>query len=383
MPNVLIYTNSLLPASETFIRNPALQFERYTPYFVGSLREAGLDLPEDRLLVANGAGLWGRVQQRLWLELTQDFGLNRLVPRLRKLQPQILQAHYGHSAAYALPLVQTLKIPFVVYYHGLDATTTEAQMAKSRYMRRYLQRREILKEEAELFLAQSDFLKNCLIAQGFPAEKIRRHYIGTEISKEMPLALEERENIILFVARLTKKKGGEYLIDAMKLVQEKYPEMQLVIVGDGPARNRWEDYAREHLSNYRFIGWQNPEQVAGWMKKARVFCVPSVQAPSGDSEGFGMVFVEAQRWGTPVASFAHGGIVEAVADGKTGLLAPERDSLALARNILQLLDDEELWRRFSLAAYERVKAEFDVKVLAGRLEEIYDELLEKKKTAPD
>jgi colanic acid/amylovoran biosynthesis glycosyltransferase len=375
MPNVLIYTNSLLPASETFIRNPALQFERYTPYFVGSLREAGLDLPEERVLTANGAGFLGRLQQRIFLQLTQDFGLERLVPRLEKLAPQILQAHYGHSAAYALPLARKLKIPFLVYYHGLDATMSEVAMMQSPYMQRYMQRRDILKKDVTLFLAQSDFLKNCLIEQGFPAEKIRRHYIGTEMPKDKPLPLSERENIVLFVARLTKKKGAEYLMDAMKIVQEKLPDMQLVIVGDGPARERWEQYAAEGLANYRFVGWQNPEQVAGWMKKARVFSVPSVKAPSGDSEGFGLVFIEAQALGTPVASFAHGGIVEAVADGKTGLLAPEGDSSTLAQNILRLLEDSDLWERFSSAGYERVKKEFDVKVLARGLEAIYDEVL--------
>lgn len=377
MPNMLIYNNNLLPASETFIRNPPLNFEKYTPYFVGSLAEEGLELPENRRIVANGSGVLGHIQQRLWLEATKSFGLWRLLPRLKKLQPLILQVHYGHSAPYALELARGLKIPFVVYYHGLDATTSDARFSKSRYMRVYLKKRETLKKEVTLFLTQSNFLKDCLIEKGFPAEKIRTHYIGTETAGEAPLPLEQREKIVLFVARLVKKKGGEYLIDAMKQVQEKHPDLKLVIVGDGPTRPRWEAYAAERLSNYEFVGWQNSEQVAEWMKKALIFSVPSVKAPSGDSEGFGMVFIEAQRWGTPVVSFAHGGIVESVAHGETGLLAPEGDRTSLAKQLLELAENQDLWRKFSAAAYQRVKQEFDIGMLAHKLENIYDELLAK------
>lgn len=373
--NVLIYTNNILPASETFIRNPPLYFARYTPYFIGSLREDGLTLPEQQIMTANGSGLVGRIQQKIATLRFGDFGIQRLASRLGKLSPKILQAHYGHASVHALPLAQKLNIPFVVYYHGLDATTDDEHFAKSPYMRLYLERREALKHNATLFLTQSNFLRDCLIEQGFPQEKVRTHYIGTAISDEAPLPLSQRENIVLFVARLTKKKGGRYLIEAMRHVQQTYPDLKLVIVGDGPARERLEKQAAEQLANYDFIGWQTSEQVAEWMQKARIFSVPSVKAPSGDSEGFGMVFVEAQRWGTPVVSFAHGGIVESVADGETGLLAPEADVDSLTQHILRLVEDKTLWQQMSQHGYERVKTQFDVVILAQKLEAIYDELL--------
>lgn len=373
--NVLIYTNNILPASETFIRNPALQFTRYSPYFIGSLREDGLPMPKERVITANGGGLWGRLQQRIQLQFFNDLGVGRLSGRLKKLQPLLLQAHYGHASVYALDLAEKLDIPFIIYYHGLDATTSDERFLSSRYSRAYIHRREELKRKATLFLTQSNFLKDCLIGQGFPQEKIRTHYIGTTTSGDEPLPLSERENYVLFTARLTKKKGASHLINAMKLVQEKYPDLKLIFGGDGPARERLEREAAEQLSNYEFIGWQNPQQVAEWMKKARLFCVPSVTAPSGDSEGFGMVFVEAQRWGTPVASFAHGGIVESVADGETGLLADEGNIEDLATNIIRLVEDDDLWQRFSQRGYERIKQEFDVSKLAQQLEIIYDDVL--------
>ena len=111
------------------------------------------------------------------------------------------------------------------------------------------------------------------------------------------------------------------------------------------------------------------------MSKASVFCTPSVVAKSGDAEGFGMVFAEAQAMGVPVASFATGGIPEAVEHGITGLLAPERDTNALAENIVTLLTDAPLWTRFSAAGRERVHKHFDLAKQTAKLEQIYQQVL--------
>ena len=124
--------------------------------------------------------------------------------------------------------------------------------------------------------------------------------------------------------------------------------MPLVIIGDGPLRPRLEQTARElALRHVSFLSTQPAGLVRYWMNRARVFCVPSVTVDSGASEGFGMVFAEAQAMGLPVASFATGGIPEAVVHGETGLLARERDTAGLAHNIISLLSDRAMWERFS------------------------------------
>ena len=118
---------------------------------------------------------------------------------------------------------------------------------------------------------------------------------------------------------------------------------------------------------------QPPDLVLTWMNKAKVFSVPSITAKSGDSEGFGMVFAEAQAMGLPVASFASGGIPEAVADGETGLLTHERDSEGLAACILRLLEDQELWQRLSQNGQERVRTIFNLHAQTRVLESLYQE----------
>ena len=89
-----------------------------------------------------------------------------------------------------------------------------------------------------------------------------------------------------------------------------------------------------------------------------------------------MVFIEAQAMGTPVASFAHGGIPEAVLDGQTGLLAREGDSAGLADNLIRLLDDGRLWLSLSRAGIDFVHRSFDIRVQTQALEDVYTSLCE-------
>ena len=374
--NILIYANKVARPSETFIFFPALAMQKYTPYFVGSRRGDAFNLPEERVFIANGSGTIARVKQRLTTTCFGHNGVPFLAEKLRPLQPRLIQAHFGPESINALPLAKRLGIPLIVYYHGIDATMTREYAANNRFLRRYLRMLPRLHSEATLVLTQSNFLRDRVIDYwGYPPEKVRTQYIGVEPTTETPLPLEEREPIVLFVARLVEKKGATYLIKAMQTVQEKHPDLELVIAGDGADYDQLYEQANNQLRKFRFVGWQSTAEVEAWMRRALIFSVPSITAQNGDSEGFGMVFIEAQRSGTPVVSTQHGGIVESVAHDKTGILVPERDADSLAKAIIQVYEDRRLWQQFSNAAYERVQHEFDIHMLVARLEGIYDELI--------
>lgn len=106
------------------------------------------------------------------------------------------------------------------------------------------------------------------------------------------------------------------------------------------------------------------------MRGALAVCVPSVTAASGDSEGLPTVAIEAMAEGTPVIGTRHAGIVEAVADGETGLLVPQGDPAALAAAIALLRDGPERRGAMGRAARARALAEFDATRQSRLLEDL-------------
>ncbi len=367
-PVVLIYRNFLLKPSETFVRSQAETLQHFLPHYVGLRLVQGLMLPEERTLIVNRGGLLGKMRE----VSTKLRGFApTFVQQVKNLHPALIHAHFGQDGAMALPLVKDLQVPLLVTFHGYDVTTIDKYAEQSVSQRIYFSRREALKREAKLFIAVSEFIKKKLLEQGFPPDRVIVHYIGVDTELFQPNPTVQREPVVLFVGRLTEKKGCEYLIRAMRAVQAVMPEVELVVIGDGQLRSSLEQLAEKSLKRYRFLGVQPPESVRFWMQQAKIFCVPSITAKSGDSEGFGLVFAEAQAMGLPVVSFASGGIPEAIAHGETGFLAAERDSEKLAAYILRLLEDQELWQKFSQKGQERVRTLFNLHHQTRALESIY------------
>ena len=372
-PTILVYRNTLLARSETFVLSQPEALEHFTPYFVGCNRIDGLSLPEGRSRFINGSGPFGSLRQSAY----RLFGIAPgLVRELKSLNPVLIHAHFGVDSVAGLILARRLKIPLVVTFHGYDATMkTEYARKFSFDYRKYLRWRPVVQKEAALFVAVSEFIRGKLIEQGFPQEKIAVHYVGVDTSVFAPDPTVARQPMVLFAGRLVDSKGCDYLIRAMAKVQQVNPEVELVVIGDGPLRGDMEILAASCLKKYRFLGAVSQSEVRYWMTRAKVFSVPSLTTPIGTSEGFGLVFAEAQAMGLPVASFATGGIPEAVAQGVTGFLADECDVQGLAANISLLLTDDSLWQKFSAAASKRVRERFDLREQTVKLEEMYGRLL--------
>lgn len=372
-PAIAIYRDRLLPPSETFVSAQAESLQRFVPYYLGSRMVQGLPLPLERALVVNR----GSVMSKIGEASHQLFGWEpNFARRVRKLNPVLVHAHFGPDGVRALPLARALRVPLLVTFHGYDVTIRDEYARRSFYSHRvYVRRREVLKREARLFVAVSEFIREKLLEQGFPPKKIVVHHIGVDSEAFRPEPGVPREPVVLFVGRLVEKKGCEHLVRAMGRVQAKSPEAELVVIGDGPLRPNLELLAGRTLRRYRFLGTQPPSSVRAWMNRASVFSVPSLTAESGDAEAFGLVFAEAQAMGLPVVSFASGGVPEAVAHGKTGFLAAERDWKALAEHISSLLGDDALRRRFGVAGRKRVCALFDLRKQTEELEGIYEKVL--------
>jgi len=207
------------------------------------------------------------------------------------------------------------------------------------------------------------------------------HHIGVNTDTFRADPAVAREPVALFVGRLVEKKGVEYLLRAMARVQRTVPNLHLVIAGDGPLRTSLEPLAAK-LRRCTFLGMQSHDVVKGWMNRASMLVAPSVTAASGDSEGLPTVIVEAQAMGLPVIATDHAGNTEAVADGRTGLIAEERDVQTLANHMVRLSSDRALWARLSHNARRQAEEQFDIREQTGILEDLYEDVLARSAAPP-
>ena len=369
---VVVFRIQLLPPSETFIVAQASAMRRFSPFFVGWRRTAGIELPPESSWTADGGGPMGRLHE---LRFRYAGPTRAQVARLRSLRPSLVYAHFAPDGYAAMQLADQLGVPLVTALHGYDVTMTDKAMGATRLGREYLHGRSRLQQKGALFVSCSSYVRGRSLEVGYPAERSIVHAIGVDVQRFQPPLARLRERMVLFVGRLVEKKGCANLLEAMAKVQQRASATELVVIGDGPLRAQYEARAAQLLLRCRFLGVQSSTVVRAWMARAAVFCVPSVVAASGDAEGFGIVFIEAQAMGLPVVSTLSGGIPEAVQHGETGLLVPQGDSEGLAAALLLLLENGEVWQRYSEAGRRRVLDLFDLTRQTGRLEEIFQRLL--------
>ncbi len=376
MTAIAIYRHQLFKLSETFITNQAERLPSCDVIYLGRER-----------LAAGPAGADSRVLRDLPGQTSRAALIRQVISRdpthyLRLLADRriaLIHAHFGVEGVYALPIARRLKIPLVTTFHGFDATTTRLALLTAGHPSwwNYLLHRRTLAAGGQHFICVSEFIRRQVVTLGFPESRTEVHYIGVDTDAIQPTSSRLPEPMVLHVARLVEKKGTRDLIAAFALVRQRVPEAKLVIIGDGPLRASLRRQVQElsltdHVS---FRGAQPYAEVLQFMARAWLIALPSVQAKTGDAEGFGLVLAEAAASGVPSVATRHGGIPEAVKDGETGVLCAEHDSTTLATAIIDLLRDDALRNRMGRAARRHAETHFNLTRQSARLQRIYADVL--------
>jgi len=162
---------------------------------------------------------------------------------------------------------------------------------------------------------------------------------------------------ILFVGRLEKRKGAEYLLKAYKRVKREIPNSRLIIVGPGThLRAKYEKEVEESgLRDVVFVGYASYKDLPRYYKTADVFC-----APATGWESFGIILLEAMSVGTPIVASNIAGYASLITHGVEGLLVPPKDVRSLAQALISVLSDESLRRQLGANGIVRA-AEYDWK----------------------
>ncbi|MFH1749880.1 MAG: glycosyltransferase [bacterium] len=176
----------------------------------------------------------------------------------------------------------------------------------------------------------------------------------------------DNNKIVLFVGRLTKEKGVEYLIKAAKNLKNTV----VCIIGDGNYREFLEGIVKtEKIKNVKFLGYFGKDKIKDIHKfyyNADVLVLPSVV-----DESLGLVTLEAMAYGTPVVASNKGGIPLAVKDNWNGFLVRAKSSKAIAIAVNKILNNEELEKKFSDNALKIVRDRFNWRSMIPELEKLY------------
>ncbi len=192
--------------------------------------------------------------------------------------------------------------------------------------------------------------------------------------------IKREEKRLLFVGRLVERKGLIYLLRALKILKEQYPDIKLAVVGTGPEEEKLKTEAGSLgiRDSVDFLGPVSEEEKAREYARATLFVLPAVVDSKGDTEGQGVVILEAMRAGVPVVASAVGGITDLIVDGETGFLVPERDTETLAGTIARLLASPPSEREMVvLSALERLEKDFSHIAIGRRFIDLYKEALDR------
>ncbi len=197
-----------------------------------------------------------------------------------------------------------------------------------------------------------------------------------------PFSGGTREPIrILFVGRLVERKGVDVLVRALPEILATRPA-RLTVVGEGEWETRIRDAAREAgvEESVQFTGYVTSEELSRLYRTADVFVLPAVVDRKGDTEGLGVVLLEAMRHGRPVVASHVGGIPDIVEHGRSGWLVSPGDAGALARTILGLASDPEAARRIAAAGRRRAAEDFSWERILHDLDRVYAEARSRRRT---
>lgn len=240
----------------------------------------------------------------------------------------------------------------IIYVHGEEIST------RTRYDQRGVRRRRFLRH-ADGVVAVSRFTRDYLISGfGVPTDKVALIPNGVDTARFVPRPrradLVQRygladKRVLLTVGRLYARKGADRVIESLPALRREIPNLVYLIVGEGPYRVTLSERAESLGVSHAviFTGELPDDELVDHYALADAFVMANREMPDGDTEGFGLVFLEANACGVPVVAGSAGGSPDAVKDGINGLLIDGNDPTAIAAAVGSILRDSNLAEQLS------------------------------------
>jgi glycosyltransferase involved in cell wall biosynthesis len=348
--------------------------------------------PASLEILTHEEGAPSKMASKPWLQLLAIpyiiSGFFRCISICRKFKPDVIHAHWPFPHAYiALGAAKLFRIPLVLNFHGAELLL----IRKKKWVKPLL---KFAIGQAQAVFANSSFtagkikaLRNVDVEwspYGTTLESGTAATGDTATPAITPHPVDGKFKI-LFVGRHIERKGICYLIEAAKYLPRDQFEIRIVGVGD--LTNKLKAQAAEARSNNGaafepaeiiFTGKLSPEALANEYRTANVFTLPAIVDSKGDTEGLGVVLIEAMELGLPVVASNVGGIPDVVVDGVSGILVPEKDPEALAGAYRRLAAEPELVKQLLAGAQKRIAECFSWDKIVERQIDSYKKIIRKR-----
>lgn len=292
----------------------------------------------------------------------------RILLEIKKINPDIVHIQAISAALPGLFSKILLRKPYVIWAQGSDVYLP-GKFTK-------LISKTVMKN-ASVVIALSEDMKRkindiytgkniIILPNGIELEAFKEVYARKQYHKT--------GKTIIFVGTLRPVKGLNYLIKAMSIIHKKSSDVNLLIVGDGPDREKLQTLVQDlNLQDCIFFaGRVSNDKIPEYMAQADIFALPSL------SESFGIVNIEAMASGLPIVTTNVGGLPEIVKNGENGFVVESKNPEAFAEKILLILNNSELEEKISERNREKAK-EYSWDKVVEKLICIYKQCLNTKK----
>jgi len=287
------------------------------------------------------------------------FALKKLV---KQIKPDVIHAHWIIPQGFISALVHKLTgVKYVVTTHGGDIFGLQGKIPTT--MKKFTLRNAkditvvstAIKKEIEEKIDSKLNVK--VIPMGVDSKLFNPDKKDHKIKKQYGI----NGSFLLFVGRLSEKKGVRYLIEAMPEVVKHNPKTKLMIIGGGELEKELKELAIKlnMQNNIIFKGPIPNKDLPKYYATADIFIGPSIVAKGGDTEGFGLTFVEAGMSGCWLIGTNVGGILDIIKDGKNGFIVKEKDSKEIADRIINIFIDSESSEKIRKRGIKFISSNFD------------------------
>jgi len=226
-------------------------------------------------------------------------------------------------------------------------------------------------KKCDYVITLTDKLREHLILHGLDSERLLSIPNMTRITHDYQPTSYKTPVIIGSFGRFVAKKGFVYLIESINLLKQSGHNVHLLLGGDGEDKAMLVEKTSElQLENeVTFCNWVNDKDA--FFEQIDIFCLPSTIEP------FGIILLEAMEHSKPIISTKSGGPEEIIRNNVDGLLAEIESGKALANKLQLVINDQKMAKQLAQSAYLRLKEDYDIKVVSGKLSKILSKVIKK------